>query len=157
MSERRNRCILIVEDEPGDARLLRLALKQSGHTLDLYEAGDGHEALRFLRREGEPGEPGESSESRGTAPRPDLILLDLKMPGQGGLEFLDAIKQDPRLRAIPVVVVTTSALEADVLVAYQRGVAGFVGKPADLTEFIAAIDRLCHYWFARVRLPEAAE
>jgi CheY-like chemotaxis protein len=151
MSKARNKCILIVEDEPGDARLLRLALKQSGHMLDLHEAGDGHEALRFLRREGEPGE------SPGTTPRPDLILLDLKMPGQGGLEFLDAIKQDPRLRGIPVVIVTTSALEADVLVAYQRGVAGFVGKPADLTEFIATIGRLCHYWFARVRLPETAE
>ena len=148
MSDARNKCILIVDDEPGDARLLQLALKQSGHALELHELGDGHEALSFLRREGD---------RFGQSPRPDLILLDLKMPGQGGLELLDVIKLDPLLRGIPVVIVTTAALNADVLAAYDRGVAGYVGKSADFNEFIVAIGKLCHYWFARVRLPETAE
>lgn len=148
MSDARCRTVLVVEDEPGDARLLQLALKQSGHALELHLAGDGHEALAHLRRKGE---------APGRTPRlPDLILLDLKMSGQGGLELLDTIKRDPELRIIPVVVVTTSSLNADVLAAYRHGAAGYVGKPADIDEFITAISKLCHYWFTRVRLPEIA-
>jgi CheY-like chemotaxis protein len=98
-----------------------------------------------MRKEDQPVVP---------APRPDLILLDLKMPGQSGLEFLTTMKQDQRLCAIPVVVITTSTLNADVFASYQCGAAGYLNKPTDINEFIAAIRKLCQYWFELVRLPE---
>ena len=140
--------VLIVEDEAGDARLMEVALRKSGFAIDLNAVSDGHQALRFMRREGD---------EFFRAARPDLILLDLKMPGQGGLDFLGAMKQDERLRAIPVVVITTSALEADVFASYQCGAAGYVAKPTDINEFIVAIRKLCQYWFQLVRLPENPE
>lgn len=145
MDDSRPPRLLIVEDEPGDAYLMKVALQKSGYAVDLHEAGDGGEALRFLLPEG-----GQSAVTL----RPDLILLDLKMPGQSGLEFLETLKRDAHLRAIPVVIVTTSTLDADVLAAYRCGAAGYVPKPADINEFIAAIHRLCRYWFSLVRLPE---
>lgn len=145
MNENRTPCLLLVEDEPGDARLMQLAMQKNGYAADLRYASDGHEAFRFLQRKGE---------QFADAPRPDLILLDLKMPGQGGMEFLEAIKKDENLRAIPVVVVTTSALETDVLIAYRLGAAGYVLKPVDVNEFVAAIHSLGQYWFKLVRLPE---
>lgn len=145
MSESRSPRLLLVEDEPGDARLMRLAMQKNGYTVDLHDASDGHEALCFLQRQGE---------QFAGASRPDLILLDLKMPGQGGLEFLEVIKKDENLCAIPVVVITTSALEADVFNAYRLGAAGYVLKPVDINEFVAAIHSLGQYWFKLVRLPE---
>lgn len=148
MSERRNMRVLIVEDEAGDARLMQLALRRSGLAFELSAVHDGYQALRFMRREGE---------SFAQAPRPDLILLDLKMPGQSGLDFLSAIKRDAGLCAIPVVVITTSALDADVVASYQRGAAGYLDKPTDVNEFVAAIEKLCQYWFKLVRLPENPE
>ena len=137
--------ILVIEDEPGEARLMRLALQKSGFPLEVHHASDDREALCFLRRECPPFDG---------VPRPDLILLDLKMTGQSGLELLATLKLDERLRAIPVVVVTASGLEADVRAAYQRGAAGFLAKSADFNEFIAAVCKLGQYWFGRVRLPE---
>lgn len=148
MKENRALRLLIVEDEPGDARLMQLAMQKNGYAVELHGASDGFEALRFLRREG-------AQFSR--APRPDMILLDLKMPGLSGLEFLAKIKQDQHLRAIPVVVITTSALDADVLAAYQCGAAGYVPKPTDINQFVAAIHQLGEYWFRLVRLPENPE
>lgn len=142
------RRLLIVEDEPGDARLMQLAIVRNGFATEMSSAADGREAMHCLRREG--------SRWAG-AVHPDLILLDLKMPGQGGLEFLAAIKQDETLRAIPVVVVTTSLLEADVRRAYELGAAGYVQKPADLREFIATVRILGEYWFKLVRLPQNGE
>lgn len=124
---------------------MQVALRKSGFAIELHAAGDGREARRFLRREGAPFTQ---------APRPDLILLDLKMPGQSGLEFLAAVKQDVKLAAIPVVVVTSSGLNADVLAAYQCGAAGYLPKSADLNQFVAAIHELGQYWFKLVRLPE---
>lgn len=147
MTEKRNPRLLLVEDEPGDARLMQLAIRKNSYA-DLHYASDGHEALCFLRRQG-----GQFAD----ALRPDLILLDIKMPGQGGLEFLETIKQDEDLRAIPVVAITTSALEADVLDAYGLGAAGYILKPADINEFVDAIRDLCQYWFKLVRLPENRE
>ena len=144
MSEQRILRVLIVEDEPGDARLMSLALRKCGHVIEMHAAGDGVEALQLLRREGERFRD---------APRPDLILLDLKMPGQGGLAFLETIKLDERLRAIPAVIVTTSMLEADVLASYKLGAAGYVLKSADVNEFMAAVDVLGQYWFRLARLP----
>lgn len=142
------RRLLIVEDEPGDARLMQLAIVTNGFASEMSSAADGREAMRCLRREGARW---------AGAVHPDLILLDLKMPGQGGLEFLAAIKQDEALRAIPVVVVTTSLLEADVRRAYELGAAGYVQKPADLREFIATVRILGNYWFKLVRLPQNGE
>jgi len=144
VSKQRKLNILIVEDEPGDARLMQLALRKSGFAIEMHVAGDGLEALRMLRREGE---------RFSAAPRPDLILLDLKMPGKGGLGFLEELKQDERLRAIPAVIVTTSMLDADVLASYRFGAAGYLVKSADLGEFMAAIEILGKYWFGLVRLP----
>jgi len=137
--------LLIVEDEPGDARLMQLAMQKNNYDVELHDANDGFEALRFLRREGE---------RFSQAPRPDMILLDLKMPGLSGLEFLAQIKQDEQLRVIPVVVVTTSALDADVVAAYKLGAAGYVPKPADINDFVTAIRKLGEYWFKLVRLPD---
>ena len=148
MIQKRNMRVLIVEDEPGDERLMQLALRESGLAIDLRGASDGRQALRFLRRE---------TALFRHAPRPDLILLDLKMPDQNGLEFLRAMKQDERLRAIPVVVITTSTLAADVLASYQCGAVGYVQKPTDINEFKAAIRKLCHYWFSLVWLPRDPE
>jgi CheY-like chemotaxis protein len=144
MNKQRNIRVLIVEDETGDARLMQLALQKCGFPVELQFAGDGGEALRLLRRQGENFQ---------TAARPDLILLDLKMPGNGGLRFLHEIKQDERLLAIPVVVVTTSMLESDVLESYRHGAAGYVPKFTDLNEFMAAISTLGQYWFGLARLP----
>ncbi|MFA7280206.1 MAG: response regulator [Sterolibacterium sp.] len=144
MNELRQLRLLIVEDEPGDARLMQLAMQKNKYDVELHGASDGLEALRFLRREGE---------QFSQAPRPDMILLDLKMPGLGGLEFLAQIKQDERLRIIPVVVITTSALDADVAAAYKLGAAGYVPKPTDINEFVTAIRKFGEYWFKLVRLP----
>jgi CheY-like chemotaxis protein len=148
MSERRSLRVLVVEDEPGDERLMQWALQQSSVAIEVHGVGDGYEALRFLRREGTLFDQ---------APRPDLILLDLKMPGLSGMEFLRLIKQEECLRAIPVVVVTTSMLDSDVLAAYQCGAAGYVRKPTDINEFVAAIEKLVRYWFVVARLPENPE
>ena len=140
MFSTRSPVVLLVEDEPGDTRLMQLALKKTGLNIDLHCVADGNEALVFLK-------------SRAVV-RPDLILLDLKMPGMGGLETLQALKQEGDWRGIPVVIVTTSGLEADVAAAYRLGAAGFVPKPADLGAFMVAVETLCQYWFRLVRLPE---
>ncbi len=141
--QRSNR-VLMVEDEAGDARLLRLAMRRNGFTAEIDQVCDGYEALHYLRRD-DPQRP--------HTVRPDLILLDLKMPGLGGLELLALIKQDEELRAIPVVVVSSSLLEVDVRSAYQLGVAGYLPKPADFQDFIAMVRILGEYWFRLVRLP----
>jgi CheY-like chemotaxis protein len=127
---------------------MRMALMKTGFPLDLQCAHNGHEALAGLR-----GQGGQLP----VFPRPDLILLDLKMPGKGGLEMLQAIKQNEQLRAIPVVVITTSALPADVSAAYRLGAAGYVLKAVDLNEFIASMQTLAAYWFSLVCLPKGAE
>ena len=136
--------ILLAEDEPGDTRLLQLAMRKSGFPIELHCVNDGEEALAYLARTVPP---------MPAAARPDLILLDLKMPRRGGLDTLRAIKQIEPLRAIPVVILTTSGLEADIAAAYRLGAAGYVPKLADLNEFIAAIGTLTQYWFSLVRLP----
>ncbi|MCF8167028.1 MAG: response regulator [Rhodoferax sp.] len=148
MKQPEPRQLLLVEDEPGDAGLMQFALKKSSFPIALVQVPDGRAALNFLTRQGE---------YRGTTIRPDLILLDLKMPGLGGLDTLEAIKRIDSLRAIPVVVVTTSGLESDVARAYQLGAAGYINKPADLNAFVAAVGVLCSYWCGLVRLPELIE
>lgn len=138
--------ILLAEDEPADAYLIKVALRENRMLVDLRWVNDGVEAFEFLRRQGDRFR---------NAPTPDLILLDLNMPRMDGLEFLAAIKQDPELKDIPVVVLTTSDVERDVVASYQGGAAGYITKPVELTELMAAIKGLENYWFTVVRLPEA--
>ena len=136
--------ILLAEDEPADAHLVKAALAENKIPADLHHVVDGREALEFLRRQG-PRFAG--------APRPDLILLDLNMPRMDGRECLAALKQDPALRAIPVVILTTSDVERDVARSYHLGAAGYITKSADMLQFITAIGGLSSYWIDLVRLP----
>lgn len=136
--------ILLVEDEPADANLVRAALKENKVFCNLHHVTDGVEALDFLRREGE---------SNRTAPRPDLILLDLNMPRMNGCEFLSIVKSDEALAAIPIVVLTTSDAERDVSAAYKLGASSYITKPVDMERFIAAIGQIDSYWFTLTRLP----
>lgn len=137
--------VLLVEDEPADAHLVKVALRENRLLTELHVAADGVEALEFLRRQGRHAD----------APRPNLILLDLNMPRMDGREFLAVVKEDSELADIPVVVLTTSDVERDVTASYQLCAAGFITKPVDMEQFTAAIRGLGDYWFAVVRLPSA--
>lgn len=137
--------ILLVEDEPADANLVRLALKQGRIFCRLHHVADGVEALAFLRREGEPN---------ASAPKPDLILLDINMPRMNGRELLQILKTDGALSAIPVVMLTTSDVERDVVESYKLGAAGYITKPVDIEQFFHAIQQVETYWFTLTRLPK---
>jgi CheY-like chemotaxis protein len=136
--------ILLVEDEPADANLVRSALRENKVLCNMHHVQDGVEALAFLRREGQYRD----------APHPDLILLDLNMPRMNGREFLAAVKADEELKTIPVVVLTTSDVERDVVASYRLGAAGYITKPVDMEQFIDAIRQLDNYWFVVARLPK---
>ena len=146
MSSKCRFTILLVEDEPADAFLVREAFIENRFLVNLHHASDGVEAFEFLRREGERFH---------TAPTPDLILLDLNMPRMDGREFLAAIKKDDALCSIPVVVLTTSDVERDAVAAYRLGAAGYIVKPVDMDQFFAEMKRLEDYWFSLVRLPSS--
>ena len=136
--------ILLAEDEPADAHLVKTALTENRIMADLHHVVDGREVLAFLRRQG----------SRfADAPRPDLILLDLNMPRMDGRECLAALKKDPSLHSIPVVILTTSEVERDVVASYNLGASGYISKPVDIQEFITAVRHLGDYWIKLVRLP----
>jgi CheY-like chemotaxis protein len=135
--------ILLVEDNPGDVRLTREALKEGKIRNNLNVASDGVEALRYLRREG----------PHAGAARPDLILLDLNLPRMDGREVLEAVKQDPSLRHIPVVVLTSSAAEQDIVRAYELHANCYVSKPVDLDQFIHVVKSIEDFWFSIVKLP----
>jgi len=137
--------VLLVEDEPADAHLVRSALRESRVYCTLHHVLDGIEAVAFLRRQGEQYR---------AAPRPDMILLDLNMPRMNGREFLAVVKADEALKAIPVVVLTTSDVERDVVASYHLGAAGYITKPVDMEQFIDAIRQLGSYWFVLTRLPK---
>jgi CheY-like chemotaxis protein len=137
--------ILLVEDEPADANLVRSALRTNKVFCTLHHELDGVDALAFLRRQGEKYKD---------APQPDLILLDLNMPRMNGREFLAEIKKDPALASIPVVVLTTSDVERDVVSSYKLGAAGYITKPVDMEQFIDAVRQLDNYWFVLARLPK---
>ena len=136
--------MLLVEDSPGDVRLTQEALSEGRVANRLSVVGDGEEAMAFLRREGRYAD----------APRPDLILLDLNLPKKDGREVLAEIKEDASLRRIPVVVLTTSQAEEDVLRTYNLHANSFVTKPVDLDQFLAVIKFIEDYWLVIVRLPE---
>ncbi|WP_447956636.1 response regulator [Vreelandella sp. EE7] len=135
--------VLLVEDEPADVHLARMAFKEGHMLVDVHDVGDGVEALAFLHREGKYA----------SAPRPDLILLDLNMPRMDGKAFLKRVKSLETLRQIPVVVLTTSEAEADILASYDLGAAGFIVKPMDIEQFVASIRSLEDYWLTLVRRP----
>jgi CheY-like chemotaxis protein len=135
--------ILLVEDNPGDVRLTLEVFKESKMHNNLSAVGDGMEALAFLRREGRYVH----------APRPDLILLDLNLPKKDGREVLAEIKEDPDLRRIPVVVLTTSRAERDVVRSYNLHANCYISKPIDLEQFIAVVRSIEDFWLASVKLP----
>lgn len=135
--------ILLVEDNPGDVRLTQEALKDGKMHNDMHVAEDGVEAMSFLRREGKYA----------NAPRPDLILLDLNMPKKDGREVLAEIKADKILKGIPVVVLTTSRSEQDILKAYDLHANCYITKPVDLGCFIAVVKSIENFWLNIVKLP----
>jgi two-component system, chemotaxis family, response regulator Rcp1 len=135
--------VLLVEDNPGDVRLTREALKEGKLLNQLTVVGDGVEALSFLRRQGKYTD----------AVQPDLILLDLNLPKKDGREVLAEIKTDPVLKRIPVVVLTTSSAEEDVLKTYNLHANCYVTKPVDLEQFMHVVQSIEDFWLTVVRLP----
>jgi CheY-like chemotaxis protein len=138
--------ILLVEDDPGDQELTRRALKHESISVDLRIAEDGEQAMEYLSRAGAFEDPDSS-------PTPDLILLDLNMPRKNGREVLAELRKDERLSRIPVVVLTTSEQEADILRSYDLGCNSYIQKPVDIDRFIESVRQLGTYWFSVVRLP----
>ena len=139
--------ILLAEDNPGDVRLTIEALKENKVKNHLSVARDGVEAMAFLRREGEFA----------NAPRPDLILLDLNMPKKSGLEVLAEIKAAPLLRRIPVVILTTSDAEQDIVRSYDLHANCYITKPVDLSQFMTVVRKIEGFWMEIVRLPDALD
>jgi two-component system, chemotaxis family, response regulator Rcp1 len=135
--------ILMAEDNPGDVRLTTEALHDAKVLNRMSVAVDGVEAMAFLRREGQYA----------NAPRPDLILLDLNMPRKDGREVLAEIKEDPDLRRIPVVVLTTSTAEKDIMESYNLHANCYIAKPVDLDQFLAVVKSIEDFWLTIVRLP----
>jgi len=139
--------ILLVEDNPGDARLTLEAFKEGKVLNRLTVMKDGVEALAYLRRQG----------AHASARVPDLILLDLNLPRKSGREVLMEIKGDERLKTIPVVVLTTSADEQDVARAYSQHANCYITKPVDLDQFLGVIRSIENFWLTLVRLPGTGE
>src|SRR5438477_1127127 len=137
--------ILLVEDSPDDADLTVDVLREGRIHNRVTVIEDGVEAMAFLHREG----------PHAAAPRPDLILLDLNLPRKNGREVLAEIKQDPDLRRIPVVIMTSSDDEKDILAAYNLYVNCYVTKPVDLDQFISVVKSIEHFWFSIVNLAAA--
>ena len=135
--------ILMVEDNPGDVGLTKAALEDGKIANHLHVCVNGEDALAFLQREGEYA----------GAPRPDIILLDLNLPGMHGAELLEEIKKDPILTRIPVVVLTTSTADEDILRAYQLHASCYITKPVDFEQFIKVVHSFEDFWFAVVKLP----
>lgn len=138
--------LLLVEDDPDDRLLAQDALQKSNLPHDLRFVADGEELMRYLRRAGEYA-AGEEP------PRPGLILLDLNLPRKDGREALKEIKEDPKLREIPVVVLTTSESEEDIRLTYRYGGNSFITKPVEFGTFVEVMKSLAHYWLEVVELP----
>ena len=134
--------ILLVEDNPGDARLTKEALRDAKVRNNLHVVLDGVEALAFLRRQGK----------HAAVPKPDLILLDLNLPKKDGREVLEEIKQDDQLRHIPIVILTTSQAEKDIIESYRLRANAFVTKPVDLEQFLKVVQSIEHFWLEIVKL-----
>jgi CheY-like chemotaxis protein len=139
--------ILLVEDNSGDVRMMREILLGANHGVQLLVASDGVEALAFLKRQG----------TYLNAPRPDLILLDLNLPKMDGREALAHIKADASLRVIPVIVLTTSDAEVDVVKSYQLEANCYLSKPGELNEFESLVKSITDLWVTRVELPRESQ
>jgi chemotaxis family two-component system response regulator Rcp1 len=135
--------ILLVEDNPSDVLLTQIAMRECKIANRLHVARDGEEALAFLRRADDDRE----------APRPDLVMLDLNLPRMDGRELLREMKRDPRLRLIPVVVLTTSDSETDVQRSYELHANAYITKPLDMEQFVRVVKGIDEFWFGIVRLP----
>lgn len=135
--------VLLVEDNPGDVELTREALAESKVAVNLHVVGDGVEAMAYLNREDDFAD----------VPRPDLIILDLNLPRMDGRQVLQQIKDDRVLSTIPVVVLTTSEAEEDVLRSYELHANAYVTKPLDFDRFTDIVRRIDEFWFTIVRLP----
>ena len=136
--------VLLVEDSPGDVRLTREAFREAATAIDLHVATDGVEAMAFLRREG----------AHATAPRPDLILLDLNLPRMDGREVLASIKGDARLKSIPTIILTTSQAEADILQSYRLQANCYLSKPVELDAFESLVQSINSFWLVKAKLPQ---
>jgi chemotaxis family two-component system response regulator Rcp1 len=135
--------ILLVEDNPGDVRLTKEALRDAKVLNKIFVAKDGVEAMEFLRKEG-------AFTDRHT---PDLILLDLNLPRKDGREVLAEIKEDPKLKHIPVVILTSSKADEDILKAYNLHANCYITKPVDLNGFVEIMHSMEEFWFTIVKLP----
>jgi two-component system, chemotaxis family, response regulator Rcp1 len=135
--------ILLAEDNPADVRLVREVMRESKLLNELHPVPDGVEAMAYLRREGKYAEE----------PRPSLILLDLNMPKKDGRQVLREIKADPELRRIPVVIMTSSQAEEDIVRAYDEHANCYVRKPVDFGQFHQVVKTIQNFWFAAVELP----
>jgi chemotaxis family two-component system response regulator Rcp1 len=138
--------ILLVEDSPGDVRLTQEAFKDAKVHINLHVASDGAEAMAFLGREGR----------HAGVPRPDLILLDLNLHKKDGREVLEEIKESPTLKSIPVVILTTSAYEMDIMRSYQCHANCYITKPVDLDGFLKVVKSIDSFWLSVVKLPYKA-
>ncbi|MBL1292030.1 response regulator [Streptomyces sp. NE06-03E] len=138
--------VLLVEDDPGDELMTREAFEDNKIRNTLHVVRDGQEALDFLYRQG----------AYPDAPRPDLVLLDLNLPKYDGRQVLERIKTDPELALIPVVVLTTSSAEEDILRSYKLHANAYVTKPVDLEQFIGAVRQIDDFFVSVVRLPPRA-
>ena len=136
--------VLLVEDSPGDVRLTREAFRDANPTITMHVASDGVEAMAFLRHEG----------AFATAPRPDLILLDLNLPRMDGREVLALVKGDDRLKAIPTVILTTSEAEADIVMSYQLQANCYLTKPAQWDAFDILVRSINDFWLTKVKFPQ---
>jgi len=139
--------VLLVEDDPGDAELTREVLRDTKMLIALNVVEDGAKAMQYLRREGPYGD----------AAPPDLILLDLNLPKKDGREVLAEIKGDPELRHLPVVILTTSSAEEDVLKSYDLGANCYVSKPVGLAQFSKVVQSVEQFWLTVVKLPPRKE
>lgn len=139
--------VLLVEDDPGDVLMTQEAFEEHKVRNKLNVVSDGEEALSYLRREGPHAD----------APRPDLILLDLNLPRVDGRQVLQAIKEDPDLRRIPVVVLTTSGADEDILRSYSLHANAYVTKPVDFDSFIAVVRQIDEFFVSVVKLPREGE
>lgn len=135
--------ILLAEDNPGDAKLTRKALENGDIRNNLHVASDGVEAMQFLRQEG----------GYADAPRPDLLLLDLNMPKKDGRQVMEDMEADPSLRRIPVVVLTSSDAEEDIVRSYELNANAYLTKPVDFDGFVDIVNRLEDFWFEVVKMP----
>ena len=139
--------VLLIEDNPRDVRLTQRAFQQADLPHDLRVVRDGDEALAYLNREGEYQDPS-------CSPRPNVILLDLNLPRMGGHEVLCQVKQDPRFKQLPIIVLTTSGRPVDIRQAYENGANAYLLKPVEFARFTEVLGQLGKFWLETVELPQ---